>query len=86
MLLLSDQVGEVRERDREALEVGVLVEEGRKGVAEVIGRLLGGANGDRGEEGAKSTEIIAQVGRGDDRGNEEEVEEEDEDDGFEQVA
>jgi hypothetical protein len=40
MLLLSDQGSEVRERDREATEVGKEVEEGRKGVAGVISGLM----------------------------------------------
>jgi hypothetical protein len=99
MLLLSDQGNEVRERDREATEVGKEVEEGRKGVAGVVSRLMrqsraedvGGMDVDiRDTENStgKNQGGGAQAGEGVQAGEEDEEDEddEDEDEGFEQVA
>ena len=100
MLLLSDQAGEVRERDREAREVGKEVEEGRRGVAEQVGRLLAGNGRARGGgsgvfrgmevdigDDTRSTTEAATTDQPRNGGNDGDVEEEDdEDDGFEQVA
>jgi len=89
MLLLSDQGSEVRERDREAAEVGREVEEGRKGVAGVVSRLM--QQGRPGVEGGMDVDTRNNESNTkdnqEDRGQAgEEEEDEDEDEGFEQVA
>jgi len=96
MLLLSDQGNEVRERDREAAEVGKEVEEGRKRVAGVVSRLMQQSRaGDEGKVGNGMDVDIGNIENGtdDNQGNrgqageeDEEDEDEDEDEGFEQVA
>jgi hypothetical protein len=92
MLLLSDQGSEVRERDREATEVGKEVEEGRKGVAGVVSRLMRQSRAeDVGGMDVDSRNIENSTdnnqGNGGQAGEEdEEDEDEDEDEGFEQVA
>jgi hypothetical protein len=92
MLLLSDQGNEVRERDREAAEVGKEVEEGRKGVAVAVSKLMARQGQDEEGEGgmdvdgrvAESTKHDGQEVGEKDGG--EDGEDEDEDEGFEQVA
>jgi hypothetical protein len=94
MLLLSDQAGEVTQRDKEAERVGREVEEGRRGLAETAGRLLGGPlpveDGKEMEIDARDdgTVLNDQTDRGakDKSVIEDEDEDEDEDEGFEQVA
>jgi hypothetical protein len=90
MLLLSDQGSEVWERDREATEVGKEVEEGRKGVAGVISRLMQQSRAEDGggmDVDTRNTELGTSDNQGD-RGQagEEDEEDEDEEEGFEQVA
>jgi hypothetical protein len=92
MLLLSDQGSEVRERDREATEVGKEVEEGRKGVAGVISGLMQQSRA--GEEGGSGMDVDSRNADNSSDGNqgnggqagEDDEEDEDEDEGFEQVA
>lgn len=48
-LLLSNQVEEVSKRDKEAAEVGVEVEQGRKAVARGVARLLAGSEAEQGQ-------------------------------------
>jgi hypothetical protein len=95
MLLLSDQGSEARERDREATEVGKEVEEGRKGVAGVVSKLMARQGQDEEGEGgmdvdgrvADSTKHDGQEVEEKDGGEDgEDGEDEDEDEGFEQVA
>ena len=99
MLLLSDQGNEVRERDREAGEVGKEVEQGRKGVAVAVSRLMqqsrAGGEGEEqsGIEGGGEMDVDTrnvETKAEDLQTAEEQVEEDDEDedgdDGFEQVA
>lgn len=99
MLLLSDQGNEVRERDREAGEVGKEVEEGRKGVAVAVSKLMqqnrAGHEGEEQsgmEEGGemdidtRNTESKQEDELMPKDQVEEDDEDEDEDEGFEQVA
>jgi hypothetical protein len=94
MLLLSDQGSEVRERDREAAEVGKEVEEGRKGVAKAVSGLMARQSQEGEGEGrmdVDSRDIENSTynnhgNGGQARERDEEDEDEDEDEGFEQVA
>ena len=97
MLLLSDQGNEVRERDREAGEVGKEVEQGRKGVAVAVSRLMA-RQGHSGEEQSgmeeggemdvdtRNAELKTEDNQIAKEQVEEDDEDEDEDEGFEQVA
>ena len=90
MLLLSDQGSEVRERDREAADVGREVEEGRKGVAGLVSRLMQQGRAEDGggmDVDTRNTENDTNDTRENEgQAGEEEEEDEDEDEGFEQVA
>ena len=89
----------MRERDREAGEVGKEVEEGRKGVAVAVSKLM--QQNRAGHGGEEQSEMQGEVDMDVDTRNaeskqqdetiakeqvEEDDEDEDEDDGFEQVA
>jgi len=89
MLLLSDQGSEVRDRDREAAEVGREVEEGRKGVAGLVSTLMQHSRPEHGggmDIDTRNTENNTNDDRETGGQAGEEEEEEDEDEGFEQVA
>jgi hypothetical protein len=89
MLLLSDQGNEVRERDREAAEVGKEVEEGRKGVAGAVYRLMQQSRAEDGGGVDVDTRTIGNTDNNQGNGGqvgENDEDDEDEDEGFEQVA
>jgi len=105
MLLLSDQAGDVAERDKEAGEVRREVERGRRELGERVSGMLagsqpgtgaGGANGvdgrdvddEEGEGQVMEVDPLTSRTDGEPRtsANDQEGEEDEEDEGFEQVA
>ena len=64
MLLLSDQAGDVAERDKEAGEVGREVERGRRELGERVSGMLAGSLPGTGAGGADGRDVDDREGEG----------------------